>query len=65
MESTATNICVNVTMYYWKLCSRQLENCCSKLPHWMPLGNTCYMKHAHPDTPTRSVHFSLGFLKWA
>ena len=27
------------------------------------LSNTSYTEHAHPDTPTSSVHLSLGFSK--
>lgn len=54
MGSTTTNICVNVTMYYWKLCSVGSRITVARRPAGAH-SNASYTGHAHPDTPTHSL----------
>lgn len=65
MESTTTNICVNVTMYYWKLCSGRWGIIATSSPNWTPLKHflhgTRTPRHTHKLSPSLSG-FSKGVI---
>lgn len=56
MENTTTNICVNVS-YYWEALFIDWRIIAAS-SYLVPLSNTCYMKHIHPDYPL------CPFLSW-
>lgn len=58
MESITTNICVNVTVYYWKLCSVGLRVTAPSSPS-RTLSAASYLEHTLPDTPTHSLALSV------